>query len=78
MKNRFNENGACRLCSGGWLCIHCQADNAARDRAQGEMFRRASGGIRAQRIARVCASLELESDEGGTREEKAEKLIESY
>jgi hypothetical protein len=75
MKTRFNLQGRCLVCSGGWLCIHCQSDNAEQDKSESELFRRVSAGIRAQRIAHVCASLKLEGDEFATREKKAERLL---
>jgi hypothetical protein len=75
MKTRFNPQGRCVVCSGGWLCVNCQNDNAKQDYAQFNTMKRASDGIKAQRIARLCALYEIESDEGGTREHKAQKLL---
>lgn len=72
---RFRPDGSCALCSGGWLCKVCQADNAERERRQSATIAAAARGIRATRIARVCARFELESDEMATREQKAAAML---
>lgn len=50
-------------------------DGVRRDREQARLLRCVALNQRAVEIARICASLELESDEGGTREDKAEALL---
>lgn len=76
MKNRFRPDGSCSACSGGWLCKACQNDNARSYGEQADMFRRVAAYSRSERVARVCARYELESDEGGSREEKAAAMLE--
>lgn len=40
------------------------------------MFARVGAYIRAERVARVCARFEIESDERGTREEKGAAMLQ--
>lgn len=75
MKTRFDSTGRCLTCSGGWLCKACQTDSLARDKAFSAVLSSAVAGIQANRVARVCARFELESDEGGTRSQKAAAML---
>lgn len=75
MKTRFRPDGSCSTCSGGWLCKACQNDGLARDKARSAILRSTVQGIQQTRIARVCSRYELESDERGTREEKAAEML---
>lgn len=75
MKTRFDSSGRCMTCIGGNLCKFCSADNAKQDRERSAVLASAAADIRCNRIARVCARFELESDEGGTREEKAAAIL---
>lgn len=77
MQTRFRSDGSCSTCAGGWMCKACQADAAKRDAAFSAVLRSAAEGIKQTRIARVCARFELESDEGGTRSEKAAAMLAS-
>jgi len=74
-QTRFRSDGSCSTCAGGWLCKACQIDGLARDRARSAVLASAALGIHCNRIARVCARFELESDEGGTRSEKAAAML---
>lgn len=74
----MREDGSCPLCVGGWLCLFHQEAAAQRDRDLGAMLRRVAAAQHANEIARVCARFELESDEGGTREEKAERYLAAH
>ena len=69
--------GQCADCAalGGWLCRSCQVDNAKSERARMETLRRVVAISRATRIAELCADHEIESDDGGTREDKAARIL---
>ena len=68
-------DGACKACVGGWKCAFHIAEDEERERRMSDVLRQAVAGIRATRIARVCARFELESDEFLTREQKAEAML---
>ena len=71
--------GQCMDCAplGGWLCRSCQADLSESDRARMETLRRACAGVRENRIAELCADFEIDSDESGTREDRAARMLGS-
>jgi hypothetical protein len=69
------SDGSCSACVGGWQCAWHQNEGVRLDRERGAMLRRVSANSRQYEIARVCSRFELESDEGGTREEKAERYM---
>lgn len=71
----LRADGSCPACSGGWVCAFHRSQGLRADRERSAMLRRVCAGIRANRIAEVCARFELESDEGGTREEKAARML---
>lgn len=75
VKPETYPDGACKACAGGWKCAYHIAEDAERDRQMSAVLRRACEGIRINRIARVCARFELESDEFLTREQKAEAML---
>ena len=72
----LRPDGACPECLGRGLCdYHKQTTQAAwikRERALQSAGRATIAG----RIARICASFELESDEFYTAEQKAQQYIE--
>lgn len=71
----MRPDGSCPACIGGWLCVFHQQENARRDRERAKVFRAAAVGIRTNRIAELCARHEIESDEGGNREDKAARML---
>jgi len=78
MSRRFDASGRCTLCAGGWLCPQCQVDTQA---SYDRRWLAAGRAVRAGRAAergRLAASLELESDEAGTAEEKAGRILAGY
>lgn len=77
MRPTLNPDGSCPLCLGGWLCSWHQQDGLRRDREQAATLRQVAANIRQARIESICARYELESDEGGTAEQKAAKLLEA-
>jgi len=72
-----DERGACTACRGGWLCQWHKDEGLRKDAERSAVLRRVCQSIREAEIARVCSRFELESDEGGTREEKASRYLES-
>ena len=74
-KPTLRKDGSCSACCGGWQCAWHQAEGVRRDRERGAMLRRISAVSWQYEIARVCSRFELESNEGGTREEKAERYL---
>jgi hypothetical protein len=71
----LRPDGTCSACVGGWQCEYHQRKGVAKDKEQAETIRKVSSGAKAAAIGRICAALELESDEGGTAEEKAQRRL---
>jgi hypothetical protein len=73
----YAADGSCNACVGGWLCAYHQ-ETTARDwnHRQSEIAK-ASEHLRQLAIDRYAASHELESDEGGTADEKASKAMDA-
>lgn len=73
----LNPDGSCPFCLGGWLCNYHQQEGLRKDREKAATLRHVAAHIRQSRIESICAQYELESDEGGTAEEKAMRLLNS-
>ena len=73
---RFDTEGRCTLCNGGWLCGPCKVDNRERERKRLEAISWGARAHRTNEIARVCMRYQLTSDEFHTREQKAVAIIE--
>ena len=71
----LRQDGSCPACVGGWQCAFHIAAGLEEDRQRSRTLARVVAGQRENEIARVCWLYELESDEGGTREEKAARLL---
>lgn len=71
----LRRDGSCPACMGGNVCRWHQEDGLRRDREGMDNLRRVCASAHAHEIGRICARYELESDEGGTREEKAERIL---
>lgn len=71
----LRPDGSCPACSGGWSCPYHIAEGLRRDAEQSALLRRVAAAQRENEIARVCSRFELESDERGTREEKAAEIL---
>ena len=74
--SRFDETGRCTLCSGGWLCDPCKADNRERERKRSEAISRGARAHRGWDVARTCSRYQITSDEFFSRERKAVAIME--
>jgi hypothetical protein len=72
---KLRADGSCPQCVGGWQCAYHQQQGVVADKLRSEAIRLASESLRRAEISRVCARYELETDEAGTREDKAHKVI---
>ena len=71
----LRPDGSCPACVGGWQCEYHQREGVRRFQERERMLAIVARGIRARRIADLCARYELESDEFQTREQKAEHIL---
>ena len=69
------DDGSCPQCIGGWQCAYHQQQGIALDRSRSEAIKLASESLRRAEISRVCARYELETDEAGTCEDKALRIL---
>lgn len=68
-------NGSCKACLANLpRCDYHEAQEQIREKAASETLRRVVEGIHENERWRMCCEFELESDEGGTRWEKAERI----
>jgi hypothetical protein len=75
---RYDDRGACLDCValiGRSRCEFHAAEDQKRDARNRATLRRSCEIGHAHELARICARYELESDEGGTREQKAERIL---
>lgn len=71
----LRPDGSCPVCSGGWQCSFHQAEGLRIDRDRAQTIRRVVTSAREHDIARLCARHEIESDEMGSREDKAARRL---
>lgn len=72
-------NGACIACLASLpACTYHRAEQSRQEKARRENFRLTIEGARRNDLARLCMKHELESDEGGTRMEKAAILLSRH
>lgn len=71
----IRPDGSCSACTGGWMCQYHQQQTAREWNAKQSMLAEAAAGQRESELQRIQARYELESDEGGTAREKAERII---
>ena len=67
----IRPDGSCTQCGSGHQCAFHSQEGLRRDREMGATLRRVCASYKANEIARICATHEIESDEFFTREEKA-------
>jgi len=70
-------DGTCSACIGGWQCKFHQIESVKADNRRANIFAEVCQNAREMDIARLAAHLELESDEAGTAEEKAERALQN-
>ena len=74
---KLRDDSSCPQCIGGWQCAYHQQQGVALDRLRSEAIKLASESLRRAEISRVCAQHGLETDEAGTREEKAQRILDN-
>lgn len=74
---KMREDGSCVECIGGWLCEYHQEETERKWNHRQREIAACVDHFAELEIARLCASLELESDEGGTAREKALRIMEA-
>ena len=72
------EDVECPDCKGGWLCKKCRVETQARWMRRQKAIALAAEGLRQQEIGRTMIRLELESDEAGTAEQKAIRILAGF
>lgn len=68
------SDGTCSACIGG-LCKYHQEQGIINDERKSQMLAEVAKNIRNYNIERLISELKLESDEGGTAWEKAERML---
>jgi len=73
----LRSDGSCPCCANGSgsVCAWHRQEAAKQDLAFGRKIRRTVYAMRSQEVARLCSMHEIESDEAGSREDKASRML---
>ena len=71
----YFQDGQCKECAGRGLCDYHKAESLERDKRKRISMRNVVASIKHERVLYLMSKHELESDEGGTAYQKAERMI---
>ena len=71
----LRPDGTCSACIGGWQCKYHQRETTDRDDMRSAIIAEASRHSHRLVLNVIIETCQLESDEGGTATEKAERIL---